>query len=103
MRIGWMLACPALLLALAPGAWAEPPLPPRSLPPISRAALSAASFDVRAFDPFGMPDRAARQAVAVTTPRPDLPAAQRVQEAHANASPGLFSDGWRRDGFGSLR
>jgi hypothetical protein len=95
----WLVA--GCFMMLAPALRAEPPVAPRSLPPLAANLLESNSFDVRAFDPFGMP-RTAPVSRFPWQPRQD--AVQReapVREAHIVTGPAFFTDAWHRDGFGS--
>ncbi|MDJ0390365.1 hypothetical protein QMO56_19820 [Roseomonas sp. E05] len=111
---GLQAAVVALSLAGATGAWAQGPEVPHQLPPVASIPLRPDSFDVRAFDPLGMP--ASRSpAVAVAPPvagkgshqEASLVALPDASAGEASAVRGqgsrLFSDGWSRNGFGSLR
>jgi len=109
----------ALALLWAPGAWAQGPDLPHHLPPVSSIPLRPDSFDVRAFDPLGMPEQKDPTIAAAPTEKdaPPAPASQQSGRQGANlaalgeggkaaprsAGTGLFSDGWSRDGFGSQR
>lgn len=113
-----------LALALAAtGMMALPALAqPRQLPVLDTSRFHAGTFDVRAFDPLGMPEQRAlmlaegKEAVAPSAPAAgmaNLPqASAEATRLVAGSSPGrdgralsgsLFSEGWSRDGFGTQR
>lgn len=108
------MAAVVLSLAGAREAWAQGPQVPHQLPPVASIPLRPNSFDVRAFDPLGL-SVASAPAVAATAPATGR---ESHQEASLSPLPGpvataegtprsqgsrLFSDGWSRNGFGSLR
>ncbi|MXP65579.1 hypothetical protein E0493_19710 [Roseomonas sp. M0104] len=116
---GLRAAVATLLLATTGSAWAQGPEVPHQLPPVASIPLRPDSFDVRAFDPLGMP--AVRSpAIASATPKAGEAPRKTEQESHQEAilaalpgagpvgatpgqAAGMFSNGWTRDGFGSLR
>ena len=121
LTYGLRAAVAALSLAGASSAWAQGPEVPRQLPPVTSIPLSSDSFDVRAFDPLGLPSSAA-PTVAAMAPKDGKaqPAAGTGSHQEASLAPlpsapggsstamrgpgkGMFSDGWSRNGFGSLR
>lgn len=101
------LAALAAILALTTPAMAQP----RQIPALDASGLHPGTFDVRAFDPLGMPGRTPPLLAENQTTKPgDIAAiasgtalpreAQAAPAAALVASGGLFSDGWSRDGFG---
>lgn len=117
---GLRAAVVTLSLVGAGGAWAQGPEVPRQLPPVASIPLRPDSFDVRAFDPLGMPSPGAPPVAAMAPTNGETQPAGRGshQEASLTALPdapagrgaatrapggGMFSNGWSRDGFGSLR
>ncbi|MFC4167966.1 hypothetical protein [Teichococcus aestuarii] len=88
---------------------------PRQVPALDTSGLHVGTFDVRAFDPLGMPERGAthlterqetapagrtREALSAATASAVPQGAQPVQASTLAASGSLFSDGWSRNGFG---
>lgn len=101
----------AATLAMTVPAMAQP----RQVPALDTSRLHVGTFDVRAFDPLGMPERdtarlAGKQEAAPAGGRHEtlsaamaLAVPQTAQPAQAPtlaASGSLFSDGWSRNGFG---
>ncbi|PHK93687.1 hypothetical protein CR162_17005 [Pseudoroseomonas rhizosphaerae] len=92
---------------------------PRQLPVLDTREFDAGTFDVRAFDPLGMPERRAfllaeggENRASDLPPPQDYAAAQTGQAPLSAASGGaarmapergLFTDGWSRNGFGTQR
>lgn len=108
----------AVALLAAPNAWAQKPELPHRLPPVSSIPLRADSFDVRAFDPFGLSALKDPAVAAATLPEQDTRSASPAEAGGQQASlaaldsgkapaagtgTGLFSDGWSRNGFGGVR
>lgn len=93
----------------------------QGMPPIDTSQLHARSFDVRGFDPLGMPSTppalaqapapAAPTAAPVTAPVAAPVAARATGAAplrearaeQAGRSGPMFSDGWSRNGYGGVR
>lgn len=111
MRAAGQAILLAVTLAMAAPALAQP----RQVPALDTGGLHAGTFDVRAFDPLGMPagkaasvpsengsssqDRvAAISSVPVAATMPPVAPPQQTPTLAASGS--LFSDGWSRDGFG---
>lgn len=98
----------AATLAMTAPAMAQP----RQVPALDTSGLHVGTFDVRAFDPLGMPERSAahlagkQEAAPAGRVRETLSAAmasaapQAAQAPTLAASGSLFSDGWSRNGFG---
>lgn len=63
-----------LALALSAGAAQAQEKPPHGIPPIDASQLSAASFDVRAFDPLALREAAPVMAEASPAPQARLEA-----------------------------
>ncbi|WBV45533.1 hypothetical protein [Pseudoroseomonas cervicalis] len=84
----------------------------QGVPPLDTSQLHARSFDVRGFDPLGLPapPPALAQAEAPAAVRAPAPVAARsasaapLREARAEqAGSPMFSDGWSRNAYGALR
>ena len=85
----------------------------QGVPPLDTSQLHARSFDVRGFDPLGLPSAppALAQAAPPAAPAPAMAppastASAPLREARAEqagrGSP-MFSDGWSRNGYGAIR
>lgn len=81
------------------------PMARQGVPPLDVRHLHASSFDVRGFDPLGLPEAAAAAPV-MAAPATLAPAREAHAELTGEAAQGarpFFSDGWRRDGVGAVR
>jgi hypothetical protein len=67
MRNGVTAGLALLLMAGAAQAQSQSALQTRRLPPLQAGTLNASSFDVRGFDPLGLPAPAAQSAQAAGT------------------------------------
>lgn len=88
----------------------------QGVPPIDTSQLHARSFDVRGFDPLGMPSTPPVLAEAPTAAPASPAAAPAAARGGAVAAPlrearaeqagrgtPMFSDGWSRNGYGAVR